>query len=526
LTKLNGGIKMVKEADFVFYPEELFNEEHILKSLSERFDIPKEEINSYRVIRKSIDARKKVKYNVRIQCISASETFPELAGKFEFRDVFKSKPVLIVGAGPAGYFAALNCLLLGIKPIIIERGKSVEERKYDISQINRGLNLNPESNYAFGEGGAGTYSDGKLYTRSKKRGDVFQILQLLHYFGADDDILINSHPHVGTDKLPGIMKNIREKIINSGGEIYFNSKVTKLILNKNLIKGVECEDGKTVSSDFVILATGHSARDVYYFLDNQKVMLTEKGFAMGIRVEHPQNLIDGIQYKRKERGEFLPPASYNLVKQVDNRGVYSFCMCPGGTIVCSATEKNQIVVNGMSNSKRNSAYANSGIVVELQVRDLIAHSEFGTFAGLELQKQLENMAFVNSALGLKAPAQRLSDFVAGKISQNLPTSSYHPGLISSPLHFWLPDIISLKLRKAFKEFDKQMRGFITNQAIVVGVESRTSSPIQILRNPETFQSVNIEGLFPCGEGAGYAGGIVSSAIDGMIAVNKISEVIK
>jgi len=327
LTKLNGGIKMVKEADFVFYPEELFNEEHILKSLSERFDIPKEEINSYRVIRKSIDARKKVKYNVRIQCISASETFPELAGKFEFRDVFKSKPVLIVGAGPAGYFAALNCLLLGIKPIIIERGKSVEERKYDISQINRGLNLNPESNYAFGEGGAGTYSDGKLYTRSKKRGDVFQILQLLHYFGADDDILINSHPHVGTDKLPGIMKNIREKIINSGGEIYFNSKVTKLILNKNLIKGVECEDGKTVSSDFVILATGHSARDVYYFLDNQKVMLTEKGFAMGIRVEHPQNLIDGIQYKRKERGEFLPPLPVTILLNRLITEVYIHFVC-------------------------------------------------------------------------------------------------------------------------------------------------------------------------------------------------------
>lgn len=517
---------MIKEADFVFYPEELFNEEHVLKTLSDKFNIPKEGIKSFRIIRKSIDARKKVKYNVRIQCISSSEVFSELSSEFSFRDVSKSKSVIIVGAGPAGYFAALNCLLVGLKPIVIERGKSVEDRKHDISQINRGINLNPESNFAFGEGGAGTYSDGKLYTRSKKRGDVFQILQLLHHFGADDDILINSHPHIGTDKLPGIMKNIREKIISSGGEIHFNSKATKLIIEKDYIKGLECEDGKSFSSDFVILATGHSARDVYYLLENQKVMLSEKGFAMGIRVEHPQKLIDSIQYKRKDRGVFLPPASYNLVKQIDNRGVYSFCMCPGGTIVCSATEKNQIVVNGMSNSRRNSLYANSGIVVELQPEDFLTYSKNKVFSGLEFQKQIEGMAFVNSASGLQAPAQRLSDFVSRKISKDLPESSYHPGLISSPLHFWLPEIISQKLQKAFKEFDKQMRGFITNQAIVVGVESRTSSPIKVLRDPTTFQSVNIRGLYPCGEGAGYAGGIVSSAIDGMMAVNKINEIIK
>ncbi|HOZ30074.1 MAG TPA: FAD-dependent oxidoreductase [Bacteroidales bacterium] len=517
---------MIKEADFVFYPEELFNEEYVLQTLSDKFNIPKEVIKSFRIIRKSIDARKKVKYNVRIQCISLSEVFPELTSEFDFRDVSKSKSVIIVGAGPAGYFAALNCLLTGFKPIVIERGKSVEERKHDISKINRGLNLNPESNFAFGEGGAGTYSDGKLYTRSKKRGDIYKILQLLHYFGADDDILINSHPHIGTDKLPGIMKKIREKIVSSGGEIHFNSKVTKLIIEKDNIKGIECEDGKLYSSDFVILATGHSARDVYYFLENQKVMISEKGFAMGIRVEHPQTLIDSIQYKRKERGEFLPPASYNLVKQIDNRGVYSFCMCPGGTIVCSATEKNQIVVNGMSNSRRNSLYANSGIVVELQPEDFLTYSKNKVFSGLEFQKQIEDMAFVNSASGLQAPAQRLSDFVSEKISQDIPESSYHPGLISSPLHFWLPEIISQKLQKAFKEFDKQMRGFITNQAIVVGVESRTSSPIKVLRDPTTFQSVNIKGLYPCGEGAGYAGGIVSSAIDGMMAVNKINEIIK
>jgi len=512
---------MVKEADFIFSPEQLFNKEYVIKAAAEKLSISADDIKDFRVIRKSIDARKGVKFNIRLQIVTKNDKFPSLSGEFEFKDVTKSKSIIIVGAGPAGYFAALECLLCGLKPVILERGKSIDDRKHDIAKLNREQIINPESNYVFGEGGAGTYSDGKLYTRSKKRGDINQILQLLYHFGADEDILIEAHPHIGTDKLPGIMKAIREQIISCGGEINFSKKVTGLKLYENQIKGVVCEDETEFVADRVILAAGHSARDVYHFLDAQKVELEEKGFAMGIRVEHPQALIDSIQYKRKERGEFLPAATYNLVKQIDGRGVYSFCMCPGGTIVSSATEKNQIVVNGMSNSRRNSPFANSGIVVELRPEDYYMYSENKTFAGLEFQKQLERMAFQNSASGLKAPAQRLEDFVKGRISANLPESSYFPGLINSPVHFWLPENIATRLRLAFKEFNKQMSGFLTNEAVVVGVESRTSSPIKVVRDRETFQSVNIKGLYPCGEGAGYAGGIVSSAIDGMLAVKSI-----
>lgn len=512
---------MIKETDFIFSPEQLFNRDYVLKAISDKSGISVKDIKDFRILRKSIDARKAVKFNVRLQFITQNDKFPSLTGKFEFRNVSGAKPVIIVGAGPAGYFAALECLMRGMKPVVLERGKSVDDRKHDIAKLNREHLLNPESNYAFGEGGAGTYSDGKLYTRSKKRGDITEILQILHFFGAGEEILVDSHPHIGTDKLPGIMKNIREKILECGGEVHFNTKVINLITENNEVKGVITEDGKEFAAKSIILATGHSARDVYYFLDALKVNLEEKGFAMGIRVEHPQAQIDSIQYKRKERGEYLPAASYNLVKQIDGRGVYSFCMCPGGTIVSSSTEKNQIVVNGMSNSRRNSPYANSGIVVELRPEDYYMYSENKTFAGLEFQKQLERMAFQNSASGLRAPAQRLEDFVKGRISANLPDSSYFPGLINSPVHFWLPDSIGLRLRAAFKEFNKQMSGFLTNEAVVVGVESRTSSPIKIVRDFESFQSPGLKGLYPCGEGAGYAGGIVSSALDGMQAVKRI-----
>ncbi len=512
---------MIKETDFIFSPEQLFNRDYVLKAISDKSGVPVKDIKDFRILRKSIDARKAVKFNVRLQFITRDDKFPSLTGNFEFRNVSGANPVIIVGAGPAGYFAALECLMRGMKPVVLERGKSVEDRKHDIAKLNREHLLNPESNYAFGEGGAGTYSDGKLYTRSKKRGDITEILQILHFFGAGEEILIDSHPHIGTDKLPGIMKNIREKIMECGGEVYFNTKVINLITENNEVKGVITEDGKEFAAKNIILATGHSARDVYYFLDALKVRLEEKGFAMGIRVEHPQAQIDSIQYKRKERGEYLPAASYNLVKQIDGRGVYSFCMCPGGTIVSSSTEKNQIVVNGMSNSRRNSPYANSGIVVELRPEDYYMYSGNKTFAGLEFQKQLERMAFQNSASGLRAPAQRLEDFVKGRISANLPDSSYYPGLINSPVHFWLPDSIGLRLRAAFKEFNKQMSGFLTNEAVVVGVESRTSSPVKIIRDFESFQSPGLKGLYPCGEGAGYAGGIVSSALDGMQAVKRI-----
>lgn len=511
---------MIKEADFIFAPEQLFNDEYIFKVLAEKFNIPQNDIKGFRVLRKSIDARKSTKYNARIQIITGDDVFPSLKGDFEFKDVSKSNSVIIVGAGPAGYFAALKCLLEGLKPIVLERGKSIEDRKHDIAKLNREHILNPNSNYAYGEGGAGAYSDGKLYTRSKKRGSVLEILQLLHHFGADEEILVESHPHIGTDKLPGIMRGIREQILECGGEVHFDTTIIELILENGNIRGVKSEDAE-YTSDTVVLATGHSAKDVYSFLDTQKVQLQEKGFAMGVRVEHPQELIDSIQYKRKERGEFLPAATYNLVQQVQGRGVYSFCMCPGGTIVNSSTAEKQIVVNGMSNSRRNSPYANSGIVVELQPEDFHQYSENKAFSGIEFQKYLETLSFQNSANGLMAPAQRLEDFVKGRISRGLPESSYYPGLVNSPMHFWMPEMLGDRLRAAFKEFNKKMHGYLTNDALVVGVESRTSSPIKVLRDRETMQSVNVAGLYPCGEGAGYAGGIVSSAIDGMQVVGKI-----
>lgn len=512
---------MIREAEFVFSPEQINDKTYVIKSISDKFVIPEEEIRDFRIIRKSIDARKGVKFNVKLEFITGRDKFPSISKIFEFKNVSGQKPIIIVGAGPAGYFAAIECLIQGFKPIVLERGKSIEERKHDIARLNREHILNTDSNYAFGEGGAGTYSDGKLYTRSKKRGNVNEVLQLFHFFGADEEILIDAHPHIGTDRLPDIMRNIRNTIIEYGGEVHFNTKVTDLLLENTKVKGVKTALGIDFYSENIILATGHSARDVYYFLESQKVRLEEKAFAMGVRVEHPQELIDSIQYKRANRGEYLPAASYNLVKQINGRGVYSFCMCPGGTIVNASTEENSLVVNGMSNSRRNSPYANSGIVVELRPEDFYSYSDNPVFSGLEFQKYLERMAFQNSASGLSAPGQRLGDFVLGKISGSLPKTSYFPGLVNSPVHFWLPELIGSSLRLAFKEFDKQMRGFITNEAVIVGVESRTSSPIKILRDVDTFCSVSVFGLYPCGEGAGYAGGIVSSAIDGQQVVRRI-----
>ena len=513
---------MIHEADFVFFPEQLFDRSQVLKAVSRQLGIPEKEISSYRIVRKSIDARKGVKFNVRLQVATTGDLFPDLRGNFEFLDVSSSKTVTIIGAGPAGYFAALQCIMSGLKPIVFERGKSVDERKFDIAALNTQHILNPESNYAFGEGGAGTYSDGKLYTRSKKRGNVTEVLQLLHYFGADEDILVEAHPHIGTDRLHAIMRNIRNKILDCGGEVHFSSKLTGLKLVNNKVVGVVINETYEYPCENLILATGHSARDIYYMLNSEGVVLREKGFAMGVRVEHPQALIDSIQYKRKERGKFLPAASYSLVKQVDGRGVYSFCMCPGGKIVSALTEDNTIVVNGMSNSKRNSPFANSGIVVELRPEDYASYSDNKIFSGLEFQKKLETLAYRNGGGAVVAPAQRLADFVNGKISANLPSVSYEPGVVSSPMHFWMPDFLSLRLREGFRQFDRQMHGFLTNEAVVVGVESRTSSPVQVVRDIETMQSLSVSNLYPCGEGAGYAGGIVSSAVDGMEVVKRIA----
>ena len=513
---------MIHEADFVFFPEQLFDRSQVLKAVSRQLGILEKEISSYRIVRKSIDARKGVKFNVRLQVATTGDVFPDLRGNFDFHDVFTSKTVTIIGAGPAGYFAALQCIMSGLKPVVFERGKSVDERKFDIAALNTQHILNPESNYAFGEGGAGTYSDGKLYTRSKKRGNVTEVLQLLHYFGADEDILVEAHPHIGTDRLHAIMRNIRNKILDCGGEVYFSSKLTGLKLFSNKVVGVVINGTDEYLCDNLVLATGHSARDIYYMLNSEGVALREKGFAMGVRVEHPQALIDSIQYKRKERGKFLPAASYSLVKQVDGRGVYSFCMCPGGKIVSALTEDNTIVVNGMSNSKRNSPFANSGIVVELRPEDYASYSDNKIFSGLEFQKSLETLAYRNGGGAVVAPAQRLADFVNGKISANLPSVSYEPGVVSSPMHFWMPDFLSLRLREGFRQFDRQMHGFLTNEAVVVGVESRTSSPVQVVRDIETMQSLSVSNLYPCGEGAGYAGGIVSSAVDGMEVVKRIA----
>jgi uncharacterized FAD-dependent dehydrogenase len=430
-------------------------------------------------------------------------------------DVTKAEEIHIVGFGPAGMYAALRCIELGFKPIVLERGKNVQDRRRDLKAINQDHIVNEDSNYCFGEGGAGTYSDGKLYTRSLKRGDVRRIFENLVYHGATEQILIDAHPHIGTNKLPRVVKNIRETILKFGGEIHFETKVTDFIIKRNQIIALQLNDKKEFAVTKVILATGHSARDIYYLLDKKNIAIEAKSFAMGVRIEHPQGIIDSIQYHCKgERDDLLPAASYSLVQQVKDRGVYSFCMCPGGFIVPAATTKEEIVVNGMSPSKRNSLYANSGIVVEINVQqDLSKYERFGALKGLEYQKNLEKLAFTSGGRTQSAPAQRMTDFVEGKLSSNLNDCSYQPGLKSAPLHSLLPKIIGSRLRTGFKEFGKKMKGYYTEQANVIGVESRTSSPVSIPRN-DTFEHPQIKGLYPCGEGGGYAGGIISAAMDG------------
>jgi uncharacterized FAD-dependent dehydrogenase len=419
----------------------------------------------------------------------------------------------------------LRCIEIGLKPIIIERGKDVKQRRRDLASINKAGIIDPDSNYCFGEGGAGTFSDGKLYSRSKKKGNLDRVFEIFHYHGASEEILYEAHPHIGSDKLPLVVKNIRNSITKSGGEIHFGQKLVEILIENNEVKGCRTESGEIFKAKALILATGHSAHDIFELLYNQNIALEPKGFAMGVRVEHPQALIDSIQYHSKERNEYLPAASYNLVEQVENRGVYSFCMCPGGRIVPAGTSNTEIVVNGMSASRRNSPFANSGIVVEIKPEDIPdEYKEFGALAGLRFQQYIENLAFINNG-GTKqtAPAQRLVDFVRGKVSSDLPKCSYMPGLISSPLHFWLPDLISSRLREGFKKFDRKMRGYLTNEAVVVGVETRSSSAVRIPRDFETGQHPDIKGLFPAGEGSGYSGGITSSAIDGENAAMAVSK---
>lgn len=490
-------------------------EDILLYKSSIALGIDKSEISAVKVLRKSIDARKKeIFFNYKV-AVYIKETPENSFYNFDYKGVSKSKEIHIIGFGPAGMFAALRCIELGFKPIVLERGKKVQERRRDIRAINQEHIVNEDSNYCFGEGGAGTYSDGKLYTRSLKRGDVRRIFENLVFHGATEQILIDAHPHIGTNKLPKIVENIRETILKFGGEIHFETKVNDFVIKNNEIKAIHLQNGNEMTVNAVILATGHSARDIYEMLHKKEISLKAKSFAMGVRVEHPQEIIDQIQYHCKgERDELLPAAAYSLVHQINERGVYSFCMCPGGFIVPAATAEGEVVVNGMSPSKRNNKFANSGIVVEIDAeRDLFKYEKFGPLKGLEYQKELEKLAFLAGGRNQTAPAQRLVDFVEGKLSTNLNDCSYQPGLKSSPLHSLLPKNIGSRLRKGFDVFGKKMHGYYTNEANIVGVESRTSSPVNIPRK-EDLEHPQIKGLFPCGEGGGYAGGIVSAAMDG------------
>ncbi len=514
---------MIKELQIVVLPS-IANQEILLKKeIIERLGIENNDLTKYQILNKSIDARHgNVKINLRIKAF-LGEDVSEEEFKFQFRNVTQGIPIVVVGSGPAGLFSALRLIELGLKPLVLERGNDIHTRKKDIALISTMQTINPESNYCFGEGGAGTFSDGKLYTRSGKRGNTDRILKLLHLFGANPNILYDAHPHIGTDKLPEIIKKIRQTILDCGGEVHFKTKVTDILMIDDRIKGIVSSEGDIIEAKALILATGHSARDIYELLYNKNIQIVAKPFAMGVRVEHPQELIDQIQYHTKLKDPYLPAATYQLVNQIDDRGVFSFCMCPGGYIVPSATTEDEIVVNGMSSSRRHTPFANSGIVVEMRSEDFTDFQHNGPLSGMYYQQNFERLAKQNGGRGQIAPAQRLTDFVNSRISSNLPESSYTPGIISSPLHFWLPALIAKRLQKAFPLFDKRMHGYYTNEAYVVGVESRTSSPLRIPRESDTFQHPEVKGLFPCGEGAGYAGGIVSSAMDGENAAEKAHE---
>ncbi len=507
---------MIKELQLRVNLIEERKEDILLFKAAKKLDIARNEINAVKVLRKSIDARKKdIIFNYKV-AVYINENIPEKSEYiFDYKDVSKAKEVHIIGFGPAGMYAALRCIELGFKPIVLERGKNVQDRRRDLRAINQEHFVNEDSNYCFGEGGAGTYSDGKLYTRSLKRGDVRRIFENLVFHGATDQILVDAHPHIGTNKLPKIIQNIREQIIKFGGEIHFESRVTDFVIKNNKLQAIQLQNGTEMAVNSVILATGHSARDIYELLHKKDIALKAKSFAMGVRVEHPQEIIDQIQYSCSgERDELLPAAAYSLVHQVNNRGVYSFCMCPGGFIVPAATANGEVVVNGMSPSRRNNKFANSGIVVELDIdKDFKKYEEFGALKGLEFQKDLEKIAFFAGGRSQVAPAQRLVDFVDGKTSTDLNETSYQPGLKSAPLHSLLPKIIGGRLRKGFAAFGQKMHGYHTNEANIIGVESRTSSPVNIPRK-ENLEHTEIEGLFPCGEGGGYAGGIISAAMDG------------
>lgn len=507
---------MQKNLSFKLLPSEAADTITVKKTIAVNFGVDLASISGYIINKRSLDARgKQVWVNFSVKVFIDEPFQPTNLPKFNWKDVRKSnKKVIIVGAGPTGLFAALKLIESGIKPVILERGKDVKSRRRDLAVLNKEGIVNPESNYCFGEGGAGTYSDGKLYTRSIKRGDVTRILNLFVHFGANENIIYESHPHIGTNKLPNIITSMREKIIDCGGEIHFEKKVIDLVIKNEIAHEIKTNDGSLFYGDAVILATGHSARDIFHLLYSKKIQIEFKPFALGVRVEHPQMLIDSVQYHCDHRGAFLPPASYSLVEQVDGKGVFSFCMCPGGIIAPAATAPGEIVVNGWSPSKRNNPYANSGIVVSIEEKDILPFKKYGALAGIYFQQQVEQKAFTAGGGKSVAPAQRLIDFTENKLSTSLPDCSYLPGIHPASLKEVLPSFIHKRLQSAFKEFGKKMKGYFTNEAVVVATESRTSSPVRIPRDKETLQHPQIKNLYPCGEGAGYAGGIVSAAMDG------------
>ena len=496
-------------------PEIASTQELLKKMIAKQMNIPQGDIKHIEILKRSIDARQKTtKINLKVSIYVKEEFVQKVEDYPEYQDVSGKDEVIVIGAGPAGLFAALKLIEKGKKPIVLERGKDVRSRRRDLVNLTKNHIVSKDSNYCFGEGGAGTFSDGKLYTRSKKRGDVNKILDVLVRHGATPNIRVNSHPHIGTNKLPKIIQTIRDTIIRYGGQVLFDSRVTDINIKNYAVKGVELQNGTKIEANKIILATGHSARDIFELLHQKKIAIEAKAFALGIRVEHTQDLIDQIQYKCKSRGAFLPPAPYSIVKQVGGRGVYSFCMCPGGIIAPCATSPGEVVTNGWSPSKRDYPTSNSGIVVELKVEDFEKFKSFGPLAGVEFQKEIEQSAWKLAGETQRVPAQRLVDYTNNILSTDLPKSSYIPGTRSAMINTIFPDFIAKNLQEGLRQIGEQMKGYFTNEAVVHAPESRTSSPVRIPRDSATLEHPQIKGLYPCGEGAGYAGGIISASIDG------------